>query len=31
VIDGMRADLRLHALAHEALRGRNDHVIMLGD
>jgi hypothetical protein len=31
VIDRMRLDFRFHALSHEALGGRWDHVIMLGD
>src|SRR5215813_6221673 len=31
VIDGMRLDVRLHALGNEALPGWDDHVIMLGD
>lgn len=31
VIDGMRPDLRVHALGHKALGLRDNHAIMLGD
>jgi hypothetical protein len=31
VIDGVRPNLRVHALGHEALRVCNNHVVMLGD